>query len=556
MAAKRTQSRIWALALGLAAVSPGAMAQAPPQVTVVTENQIDTIPVSEFGGAPMAPLEALARLVGAELRPGSEQGAILSAHGTVARIAEGRNFVTVERELVLLTSPPRQVTGHWFVPLDFIPKVLPAFSRDSLTYRDSERMLLVGDSFPTLEVRSTRDPAYTRVEVSTSRAVPIEVSQTDKEIRLAIQAPYLNTGFQSEEILDEVVERIALRRKDKGYELTVTLGKQFWTLQATTRESPDPTVVLNLLRSRLPVRARGEAAPGQVETIHEDLRSIEERASEEAARSEAEQGAEAVNVDEIVLGSDPAAPSAADILSRNTGPTRLRIVAIDPGHGGTEAGAEGKGGLIEKDLVLSIARDLRELLSERLGLQVILTRDGDGELDLDERTALANNNKADLFVSIHADASPSRDAAGSSVYFLSYSSSGVEGTVESARGRPAANGGNLDFILWDMAQASHLTQSSRLAEIMQEELLSATGAEKGNRGIKQNTFRVLKGATMPAVLVEVGFISNPREEELLKTRDYQESIAEALFRGVQRFKDIYEVQPRAESDREGRLGPK
>jgi len=556
MAAKRTQTRTWAFALGLAAVSAGATAQAPPQITVVSEDQIDTIPVSEFGGVPMVPLEALAKLVGAELRPASERGTLFSANGTLARIGDGRNFVTVGKQPVLLQSPPRQVTGQWFVPLDFIPKVLPAFSRDTLTYRDSERMLLVGESFPTLEVRSTRDPAYTRVEVSTNRAVPIEVAQTEKEIRLQIRTPYLKTGFQSEEILDEVVERISLRRKERGYELVVTLGKQFWTLQATTREAPDHAVVLNLLRSRLPVRAGSESPPGQVETIREDLRSVEERASAETVGTEPEEAGDPVAVDEIVLGPDPGAPSAEDILSRNTGPTRLRIVALDPGHGGTEAGAEGKGGLIEKDLALSIARELRELLQERLGIQVILTRDGDGELDLDERTALANKNKADLFLSIHADASPSRDAAGSSVYFLSYSSSGAEGTVESARGRPAANGGNLDFILWDMAQASHLSQSSRLAEILQEELLSATGAEKGNRGIKQNTFRVLKGATMPAVLVEVGFISNPREEELLKSRDYQERIAEALFRGVARFKDIYEVQPRAESGREGRHGPK
>jgi N-acetylmuramoyl-L-alanine amidase len=264
-------------------------------------------------------------------------------------------------------------------------------------------------------------------------------------------------------------------------------------------------------------------------------------------------------VDEILLTPESTSVgSAEDILSRNSGPTRLRMVAIDPGHGGAEVGAEGRSGLVEKDLVLSIARRLRELLQERLGIQVILTRDGDRDLALDERTAVANNNKADLFVSIHADASPSRDATGSSVYFLSYSSSDAEGAVTSARGRGAAVAGDagLDFILWDMAQASHLNQSSRLAEIFQEELLTTTGSEKGNRGIKQNTFRVLKGATMPAVLVEVGFISNPEEEELLKTSDHQERLAEALYRGVLRFKDVYEYQPRAEGVSQGRHGPK
>ena len=571
MAAKRSKLRSFRLALGLAGLSvvavvavlaASAQAQTPPhQVTVVSENQIDTIPVSEFSGVPMVPLAALAELVGADLRPASEQGAILSANGTMARLTDGRNFVTVEKQLVLLQSPPRRVTGQWFVPLDFIPKVLPTFSKDRLTYRDSERMLVVGDAFPTLEVRSTRDPSYTRIEVSTSRAVPIEVSQTGEEIRLTIQTPYLRTSFQDEEILDEVVERIALRRTERNYELSVTLGKRFWTLQASKRDFPDHAVVLDLLRSRIPTRPAGASTTGQVETIPEELRSMEERGQgEETTGTDPAAPPDAPVVDEILLASEsPSLGSAEDILSRNSLPTRLRIVAIDPGHGGAEIGAEGRSGLVEKDLVLSIARRLRELLQERLGIQAILTRDGDRDLALDERTAVANKNKADVFVSIHADASPSRDATGSSVYFLSYSSAEDEGSVTSAGGRgSAASSGaaGLDFILWDMAQASHLSQSSRLAELFQEELLTATGAEKGNRGIKQNTFRVLKGATMPAVLVEVGFISNPQEEERLMTREHQESLAEALYRGVLRFKDVYEYEPRADGVSQGRHGPK
>jgi N-acetylmuramoyl-L-alanine amidase len=289
---------------------------------------------------------------------------------------------------------------------------------------------------------------------------------------------------------------------------------------------------------------------------------MEERAESSAPGADAAAPAEAPvvdDVDEIVLAPDATSASRPeDILSRNSGPTRLRIVAIDPGHGGTEVGAEGRTGLVEKELVLSIARQLREYLQERLGLQVILTRDGDRDLPLDERAAVANSNKADVFISIHADASPSRYASGSSVYFLSYSSSDSVGAVTSARGRPASVSADsgLDFILWDMAQASHLSQSSRLAEILQEELLTITGTEEGNRGIKQNTFRVLKGATMPAVLVEVGFISNPQEEELLKTHAHQERLAEALYRGILRFKDVYEYEPRAEGSSPGRHGRK
>src|SRR3990172_7651071 len=120
------------LAFGLVALSVlsvGAQAHpSPHQITVVSENQIDTIPVSEFEGVSMVPLEALANLIGAELRPGAEQGAMLSGNGKVARVSDGRNFVSVEGKLVLLQSPPRRVTGQWFVLPGFMPQRASALS--------------------------------------------------------------------------------------------------------------------------------------------------------------------------------------------------------------------------------------------------------------------------------------------------------------------------------------------------------------------------------------------------------------------------------------------
>jgi N-acetylmuramoyl-L-alanine amidase len=501
--------------------------------------------VSEFSDVPMVPLAPLAKLVGAELRPAAEKGVMLSGGDRNARIIDGRNFVYVQAKLVLLQSPARRVSDDWFVPLDFITKVLPTFSKEALTYRESERMLVVGDRFPTLEVRSSRDPAFTRVEVSTSLPVPIEIAQREGEIRLIIQTPFLRTDFETEEIGDEVVERISLKRNERNYELSVLTGSRFYQLSASKREVPQPGVVLDLLRSRVPTRP-GTSTDAPVETIPEDLRSLEERGE----TTDPVEGT--TPVDEIVLPTGPGDPlSAEDVLGRAEGPTRLRIVALDPGHGGAETGAEGKNGLVEKNLVLSISRKLRDLLQERLGLRVILTRDGDRNLELDERTAVATTNTADLFISIHADASPNREARGSSVYFLSYSSDPDSAVTPASRTRAPGSPG-LDFILWDMAQASHLSQSSRLAEIFQEELLSATSADQVNRGIKQNSFRVLKGATMPAVLVEIGFISNPDEESLLENESHQDELAEALYRGVVRFKDEYEYQPTADGASSGR----
>ena len=176
----------------------------------------------------------------------------------------------------------------------------------------------------------------------------------------------------------------------------------------------------------------------------------------------------------------------------------MRTVVIDPGHGGENPGRAGRAARSRRTWPSSIARKLRAELVNARGLTVFLTRDRDADVALDERTAIANNYKADLFVSIHANASRARGAKGSEVYFLSYQASDdesrrvaqAEGAAEPSAG--AAPGSDLALILWDMAQAEHLEESSALASRIQEELAVVTGSE--GRGVKQAPFRVLVGA--------------------------------------------------------------
>jgi N-acetylmuramoyl-L-alanine amidase len=202
------------------------------------------------------------------------------------------------------------------------------------------------------------------------------------------------------------------------------------------------------------------------------------------------------------------------------------VVVIDPGHGGEDLGAQGPGGTMEKDVALDVARRLRTALANA-GIQVFLTRDRDHTVGLDERTAFANNYKADVFVSIHANASRAQSARGSEVYFLSAEATDDEtrrlALLESGGDHGTApalvQGSDLAMILWDMAQAAHLAESSVLASRVQEELATVTGSE--GRGVKQAPFRVLVGAAMPAVLVELAFISNSAEEKLLASDGYQ-----------------------------------
>jgi N-acetylmuramoyl-L-alanine amidase len=218
-----------------------------------------------------------------------------------------------------------------------------------------------------------------------------------------------------------------------------------------------------------------------------------------------------------------------------------KIIVIDPGHGGVEHGAVGPTGLEEKEVALALARNLKHALQRAdPGISVVLTRDEDRLLGLDERTAIANHNRADLFVSIHVNASPALAANGAETYFLASQATDDEARTLAALENRAASStaseappGKLDLVLWDLAQNQYLAESAALAEAIQGHLNLLTGTR--NRGVRQAPFRVLMGATMPAVLVEVGFISNPEEEAKLRTPSYQRQVVAAMTAAIREF---------------------
>jgi N-acetylmuramoyl-L-alanine amidase len=243
----------------------------------------------------------------------------------------------------------------------------------------------------------------------------------------------------------------------------------------------------------------------------------------------------------------PPAPSPAPPPASAAPPvTGLRTIAIDPGHGGRDTGAIGPNGLQEKDVVLDIGLRLRRLIQERLGIRVVMTRTEDVFVPLEERTAIANRAKADFFVSIHVNAAHRSKAQGFETYFLSREPSDSSARASAIRENLSVNLGGLRpkeedalrAILWDMANTLYLKESSELAQILLDELDKILKAD--NRGVKSAPFFVLMGAAMPAVLLEVAFISNPLEEKKLQAQGYKDRVAEALYAGIVRFKDRYE----------------
>lgn len=218
---------------------------------------------------------------------------------------------------------------------------------------------------------------------------------------------------------------------------------------------------------------------------------------------------------------------------------KLNRIVLDPGHGGHDLGTTGPTGLHEKDLVLDVTLRLGALIEERMGAEVVYTRTEDVFVPLEERTALANRSRADLFLSIHANSSRLRAVAGPETFYLNLTSSRDD--LEVAARENAANGQNifeLQTLLQKIATQDKVQESSEFAARMQRalhaEAAKATPALR-NRGVKKAPFVVLIGAKMPSILTEIGFLSNARDESLLKRDAYRQRIAEALYQGVDQY---------------------
>jgi N-acetylmuramoyl-L-alanine amidase len=222
-------------------------------------------------------------------------------------------------------------------------------------------------------------------------------------------------------------------------------------------------------------------------------------------------------------------------LTRTLGLKVNRIV-IDAGHGGHDTGTVGPDGVVEKDLVLDVAQRLGKLVEQRMGAEVIFTRNDDTFVPLEERTAIANRSHADLFLSIHANSSPAPEVAGIETYYLNFTNSPEAMTV-AARENAASD--KSVFQLKDLIQKislhDKLEESKQFADSMQASMQALNVKSfptAHNRGVRKAPFVVLIGASMPSVLTEIGFLTNTKQEKLLARPEYRQKVAEALYSGL------------------------
>lgn len=447
------------------------------------------LPTVVHEGRPYVELERVARALGARIET--------TPDAVRARLTGGRHTVTFTRNWarvivdgrpVVLDAPVRVRSGVWLVPETFVDRVLPG-----LTAAGAPAARPQAAARATLEeVRLRSYPSFTRVVLETSAPVSHRVERAgEREVRVRVSG--LAAESRSDEVADGFIEEVRVERA--GGDAVVRVVFETAAVEPRVSTLTDPhRLVLDFQRPSTPAERPGP----------------------------------------------------------------LRLIVLDAGHGGHDSGAIGPTGLAEKDLVLDVTRRVARLVERELGVKVLLTREGDTFVPLRERTSFANRERADLFISIHANAHRHNASEGVETYFLSSEATDSEARQVAALEnsvvqleKPAEGGrGRADMvraILWDLAQSEFQHESSRLAEIVQDSMTRALRIP--NRGVKQAGFYVLGGAAMPAILIEIGFVSNPREERRLRDGRYREEIARAILAGLAEYKRYWDQRVRAAAER-------
>ncbi len=410
-----------------------------------------------------------------------------------------------------------------------------------------------------------KDPTTTRLVLDLAADAEYELTHLTNPERLVIELRPKGAGrgaaeiSRSEPAQRQVPAPAAAERKSPEQPAAAAERKAA-AAEAAPRPKAEPAKTEMAAESRVAARppaaetsaTKPEAAPaGTDERTGIETRAPEpgrERAAAKpaasaAAAASASSGGGSAAVRGPAPEVEPLRPArpARDGTRSLTRALGLRIgrVVLDPGHGGHDQGTKGPTGLLEKDLVLDVALRLGALIEERLGGEVVYTRQTDVFVPLEERTAIANEHRADLFLSIHANSSPIKRVSGAEVFYLNFTTS--KEALDLAARENAGHGKSifeLRELIQKIALKDKLEESREFAGFVQRELsrewrrLNVTSRD---RGVKKAPFVVLIGASMPSILAEIGFLSNPRDEELMKSSEHRDRLAEALYRGVERY---------------------
>jgi len=481
------------LAALLLIVTAAALLQPPPSYTILSREGRKPLPFRAQGGQDLIALADVASVFGLGMREDVAAGGIVltAPQNRTIVLTPGQPLASVAGRVVSLPAAPVRDGRNWFVPIEFLSRAVGPALNTRLDVRKAPRLVVAGDlRVPEVTVAIEGDAARARVYVDISPATGRTVTQDGQRLIVRIDADAVDLRAAQPEARDIVS---GVRMSDAAQNIVIDLGPKAGGFQTSAQP-----------------RDRGE-------------RLVIEIAAQGAAPPPAQ----------------PPAPPAEPLPLPDFGTaTGLRTVVIDPGHGGDERGARGPGGLEEKALALQLAFRLKSALESSLGVRVLLTRDSDRSVRLDERTSLANNNKADVFLSLHANGAFGQGPAGAQV--LTLASEGYASppppSAAPAASMPVFGGGSrsIEIIPWETAQIRWMGESERLAALVHAEL--GTRVTMHPRSPSRAALRVLVGANMPALLIEAGFLTNAGQEKALASDQMQNQIVQGIVAAIARFR--------------------
>ncbi len=488
-------------------LAPALLVQAqgtPPAtpLTLIAREGRRPVPTTLLSGQELIALEDVASLFQVTVAEDTLTGGVtVSYRGRTIVVSADQPMASVNGRVVPLPSPLVRSGRRWLAPVEFLTRALAPIYDQRIDLRRASRMLIVGDlTVPRVTARIDTVGPPTRAAIDISPAAPVMLNVEAGRVILRIEADALDLALpgSGNGLIDQV------RAGDQPNTVAVVLTPGAGAARAAAATADGIT------RVTVEVPAAG-AAPGDS------------------------------------TAAPPPPPPASDPVDPLPLTPRpiFQTVVLDPGHGGEDAGVRGAAGLEEKQLTLDIARRVRQRLETRLGLRVVLTRDEDRAAGLDERAATANNSKADLFLSLHANGALSPAMAGAEVFHLRLDEEGENARAAAeaqAVTLPVLGGGrrSIDVVRWDLAQAAHVDDSAVLAGLLEEELRRRVPMSP--RPVQQVPMRVLTGANMPAALVEIAYLTNPEQAGSVNGDEFRNAAAEALYDAIVRFRSYVEEQ--------------
>ena len=504
----KVRALLAAFAAALCVLSTVLPAQQPSPAlpyTVVTRDARRPLATRTIGGQEMFALDDLARLFNLTVREDAAAGGITITSGAQSVVlSQQQPLASVAGRMISLPAAAARDGRAWFVPVDFVSRALAPIHTARLELRKPSRLLLVGDvRMPRIAARVEPLGTITRVTLEVAPPTPHSITQEGQQrLLVRFDADALDAADLRVTAPTDTLQNI--RAGDAPQVVTLDLGPRFASFRAADQPGPagSARIVIDLA-----AQTEAPAVPGAAQPPP-------------------------------VAGGVPPPPDTPPLLDLPPA-GGLRTIVIDAGHGGDDAGSKGPKGTLEKTVTLSVARRLKASIETRLGVRVLLTRDGDQVVAADQRAALANNNKADLFISLHANASVRPGVSGTEVFYLSlegYGDAAQRAAEARADSLPVLGGGSreIEITPWEMAQARYIEQSGAFARAMEASLRDRLPMSA--RALQQAPLRVLVGVNMPAILVEMGFLTNPEQEQELSRDERQNTIVQALVDGILRYR--------------------